>query len=83
MNLVLIEVSSSSVYVLCKYPKYIITSRSVASDISSIEYTSELQWETEIKKLQVDTRGIYDRDRRLLPYLRKDSGIPEHYVFAS
>lgn len=83
LNLVLIEDSSSSVYVLCKYPKYIITSRSVASDISSIEYTSELQWETEIKKLQVDTRGIYDRDRRLLPYLRKDSGIPEHYVFAS
>lgn len=83
LNLILIEDSSNSVYVLCKYPKYIITSRSVASDISSIEYTSELQWETEIKKLQVDTRGIYDRDRRLLPYLRKDSGIPEHYVFAS
>ena len=83
LNLVLIEDSSSSVYVLCKYPKYIITSRSVASDISSIEYTSELQWETEIKKLQVDTRGIYDRDRRLLSYLRKDSGVPEHYVFAS
>ena len=83
LNLVLVEDSSSSVYVLCKYPKYIITSRSVASDISSIEYTSELQWETEIKKLQVDTRGIYDRDRRLLSYLRKDSGVPEHYVFAS
>ena len=83
LNLVLIEDSSSSVYVLCKYPKYIITSRSVASDISSIEYTSELQWETEIKKLQVDTRGIYDRDRHLLSYLRKDSEVPEHYVFAS